>query len=224
MVPGSWSGSRLNAQTPKPASASPTADIDIDKILKGVEEHYNRVQTLQVSFAESLTVQGHKRTERGELSLRKPGKMRWEYTSPAGKLFISDGKYIYSYFASEKRAERENFKETEDMRAPLAFLLGRLNFHDDFREFRAQYQTQPDQLAHGTVSITAIPKSDKLPYSEVTFQVSPDFVIHFLSVKGQEGSVTEFVFENEKKNPPLNDALFRFTPPPGTEYVDSTKH
>jgi outer membrane lipoprotein carrier protein len=218
MVPGSWSGSRLNAQTPKPAS-----DIDIDKILKGIEEHYNRVQTLQVSFAESLTVQGHKRTERGELSLRKPGKMRWEYTSPAGKLFISDGKYIYSYFASEKRAERENFKETEDMRAPLAFLLGRLNFHDDFREFRA-HQTQPDQPAPGTVSITAVPKSDKLPYSEVTFWVSPDFVIHHLSVKGQEGSVTEFVFEDEKKNPPLNDALFRFTPPPGTEYLDSTKH
>ncbi len=220
MVPGSWSGSRLNAQSPKATPAPPPADIDIDKILKGVEEHYNRVQTLQVAFAESLTVQGHKRTERGELSLRKPGKMRWEYTSPAGKLFVSDGKYIYSYIASEKRAERENFKETEDMRAPLAFLLGRLNFHDDFREFRAQ----PDQPARGTVFITAIPKSDKLPYSEVTFLVAPDFVIRYLSVKGQEGSVTEFVFESEKKNPPLSDALFRFTPPPGTEYVDSTKH
>ncbi len=220
MVPGSWSGWRLSAQSPKPAPAEPGSDIDISKILKGVEEYYNRAQTLQVSFTESLTVQGRKRTERGELFLRKPGKMRWEYASPAGKLFVSDGKYIYSYFPSEKRAEKENFKETEDMRAPLAFLLGRLNFHDDFREFRAQ----PDQPGRGTVFLTAIAKSDKLPYSEVTFLVSPDFVIHYLSVKGQEGSVTEFVFESEKKNPPLSDALFRFTPPPGTEYVDSTRH
>jgi outer membrane lipoprotein carrier protein len=212
--PGSWSGSRLSAQSPRPAPAPPDAGIDIPKLLKGVEERYNHTQTLETAFTESVTVQGHKRTERGELYLRKPGRMRWQYISPAGKLFVSDGKYIYSYYPDEKRAERETFKETEDMRAPLAFLLGRLNFHDDFREFRAQ----PDQPERGTVFLTAIPKSDKLPYSEVTFLVTPDFVIHYLSVKGQEGSVTEFVFENEKKNPQLSDALFHFTPPPGVEY------
>ena len=185
--------------------------IDTPKILKGVEDRYNRIQTLQVSFSESLTVQGRKRTEKGELYLRKPGRMRWEYAPPSGNLFVSDGKYIYSYFAGEKRATRENFKETEDMRAPLAFLLGKLNFNDDFKEFRAEHD-------HDNVLITAIPKSDKLPYSEVTFLVSPDFVIHYLKVKGQDGSITEFTFDNEKKNPPLADPLFKFTPPPGVEY------
>jgi outer membrane lipoprotein carrier protein len=205
---GSWSGWRLNA----------AETVDLKKTLKGVEDRYNRTQTLQITFAESLTVQGRKRTEKGELYLRKPGKMRWEYTAPAGKLFVSDGKFIWSYFADQKRAEKENFKETDDMRAPLAFLLGRLNFNDEFKDYR----TQSD--GRNNLFITAIPKSDKLPYSEVTFLVSPDSVIHYLSVKGQEGSVTEFTFENERKNPPLNDALFRFTPPAGVEIIDSTKH
>jgi outer membrane lipoprotein carrier protein len=191
--------------------------VDLAKILKGVEEHYNRTQTLQVSFAEIFTMQGRKRTEKGDLYLRKPGRMRWQYSTPAGKLFVSDGKYIYSYIPSENRAERINFKETEDMRAPLAFLLGRLNFHDDFRDFRQE----PD--GRGSLFITAIPKSDKLPYTEATFLVSPDSVIHYIEVKGQEGSVTEFTFEGEKKNPLLSDALFRFTPPPGAEYVDSAR-
>ena len=202
MGPGNWSGSPLSLQA---------ADLDVSKILAGVEDRYNRIQTLEVTFTQSFTMQGRKRTEKGELYLRKPGKMRWQYTTPAGKLFVSDGKYIYSYFPEEKRAERMNFKETEDMRAPLAFLLGRLNFHDDFREFRAE----PDR---DNVYITAIPKSDKLPYSEVTFLVSPDSVMHYLKVKGQDGSTTEFVFEGEKKNPQLSDALFRFTPPAGVEY------
>jgi outer membrane lipoprotein-sorting protein len=53
--------------------------------------------------------------------------------------------------------------------------------------------------------------------------VSPDFVIHWLRVKGQDGSTLEFVFENEKKNPPLPDGMFQFTPPPGVEYVDSSQ-
>jgi outer membrane lipoprotein carrier protein len=202
MVPGKWIGSPPSVEA---------ADIDVSKILAGVEDRYNRTQTLQLSFAESLTVQGHKRTEKGVLYLRKPGKMRWEYTAPAGKLFVSDGKYIYSYFPDERRAERMSFKETDDMRAPLAFLLGRLKFKDDFREFRSE----PDRE---NVYITAIPKSDKLPYSEVTFLVSPDSVIHDLKVKGQDGSITEFVFENEKKNPPLSETLFHFIPPQGVEY------
>ncbi len=54
-------------------------------------------------------------------------------------------------------------------------------------------------------------------------ELSPDFVIHWLRVKGQDGSALEFVFENEKKNPPLPDGMFQFTPPPGVEYVDSSQ-
>ena len=63
--------------------------------------------------------------------------MRWQYTAPAGKLFVSDGKYIYLYTPNDKRYERMPLKETEDMRAPLAFLLGRIHFNEDFREFKA---------------------------------------------------------------------------------------
>ncbi len=195
--------------SPLSLQAAPTPDLF--KILAGVEDRYNGIKTLQVDFAESYTMQNRKRTQKGELYLRKPGKMRWEYTAPAGQLVVADGKYIYSYYPNEKRAERVSFKETEDMRAPLAFLLGRLHFKDDFREFH----TEPDR---DNTFITAIPKSDKLPYSEVTFLVSPDSAIHYLKVMGQDGSIMEFTFQNERKNPPLNDSLFRFTPPPGVEY------
>src|ERR1700680_966161 len=189
------------------ASAQP-ATLDVTRTLKGIEDRYNRIQTLQLSFAETYTPsQGRKRTERGELFLRKPGRMRWHYSMPPGKLFVADGKFIYAYYPDENRAEKMKLSETDDMRAPLAFLLGRLNFQEDFREFR----TLPEGE---NVFITAIPKSDKMPYSEVTFLVSPDFVIHWLRVKNQDGSTVEYVFENEKKNPPIQDSMFRFTTPP----------
>ncbi len=63
------------------------ADTDMPQFLKGIEERYNHIQTLELSFTEIHTLQGRKRTERGELFLRKPGRMRWQYTQPAGKLF-----------------------------------------------------------------------------------------------------------------------------------------
>jgi outer membrane lipoprotein carrier protein len=191
------------------------ADFDVAHILKGIEGRYNRAQTLELSFTESYQLRGRQLVEKGELFLRKPGRMRWQYTSPPGKLFISDNKFIYSYTPQDRHAEKMKMKETDDMRAPLAFLLGRLQFSEDFREFHSHPEGDG-------VFITAIPKSDKLPYTEVSFLAAPDFSIRRLEVKGQDGSLLQFAFENEKEDPPLQDELFRFSPPPGAEYVDST--
>ncbi len=78
------------------------------RLLKGVEQRYNRAKTLQVHFVESYSVQGRARkSESGELTLRKPGRMRWDYTSPSGKLFVSDGKDVYLYTPEAHRVEKE---------------------------------------------------------------------------------------------------------------------
>jgi outer membrane lipoprotein carrier protein len=191
--------------------------IDVSALLNGVEKRYNSAQSLEVRFTESLAARGPRRAaEKGVLTLRKPGKMRWQYSEPAGKLFVSDGQYIYSYFPDENRAEKIKFKATDDMRAPLAFLLGRLNFRDDFREFRASPQ-------EGGTLIAATPKSDKFPYLEVSFLVAPDFSIRRLIVKGQDNTVLEYSFDGEKRNPAVADASFRFSLPPGAEFVDATQ-
>jgi outer membrane lipoprotein carrier protein len=191
------------------------ADIDVPKTLKGIEERYNHAQTLQLSFTETYKLPGRARIEKGDLYLRKPGRMRWQYTAPAGKLFVSDGKFIYSYTPQDNRAEKMKLKETDDLRAPLAFLLGRLDFNKDFREFRAHAED-------GGVFITAIPKSDNLPYSEVSFLAAPDSTIRRLEVKNQDNTVLQFAFENEKQNPPVPDTMFQFTAPKGADYVDSS--
>src|SRR5258708_2388916 len=116
-----------------------TADvIDVDRTLKGIEDRYNHAQTLQLRFTETYHRQGRVRVEKGELYLRKPGRMRWQYSAPSGKLFVSDGKFIYSYTPQENRAEKMKLKEADDLRAPLPFLLGRLHFAHDSREFPAQ--------------------------------------------------------------------------------------
>jgi outer membrane lipoprotein carrier protein len=190
--------------------------VDLNSTLKGIENRYNKTQSLELGFSETYTLRGHKRTESGKLFLRKPGRMLWQYTTPAGKLFVSDGQFFYYYSPEDNRAEKMKMKEADDLRAPLAFLLGKLNFKDDFGGFRSMPQGA-DSL------ITAIPKSDKLPYTEVSFLASPDFEIKHLQVRGQDGSVLEFAFDGEKKNPSLPDGMFKFSPPPGAEYVYSTK-
>jgi outer membrane lipoprotein carrier protein len=186
---------------------------DVSQTLKGIEDHYNTAQTLQVNFTETSRSHNRTLTQKGTLYLRKPQRMLWRYTSPEGRLFVLDGKFVYDYLPGDKQVERVPFKTTDDMRAPLAFLLGNLNFHQDFKD---QFSTAPD----GT--ITALAKSDKFPYTEVSFLAGTDFVIHKLTVKQQDNTVIEFQFDSEKKNPPLSDTLFRFVPPAGVQVVEAS--
>ena len=141
-------------------------DAPLDGLLKQVETRYNHAKTLQVLFQEQYTRPGQiRRAESGVLMLRKPGRMRWDYTQPKGKEFLSDGKFLYLYTPDSNQAEKTKMQETADMRAPLAFLLGKLNFQKEFRNI----QGQPDGAG---VRITAEPKTDNLPYSQVEFVVT----------------------------------------------------
>ncbi|HEY6347420.1 MAG TPA: outer membrane lipoprotein chaperone LolA [Bryobacteraceae bacterium] len=197
------------------ASAAKAAP-DLDQILKGVENRYNTAKTIQVDFVQTYAGHARNTTEQGTLFLRRPGRMRWQYSSPPGKLWISDGQWVYSYFPEQKRVEKSKFKETDDLRAPFAFLLGKLDFHEQFSKF--------DVTVDGSdTKIIAFPKSDKLLYTEISFEVAPDFTIKQVSVKGQDGSSTDYVFENEKKDVLFSDTMFRFAPPAGVEVVDSDK-
>ncbi len=192
-----------------------SAESPTQHLLKAIESRYNRAQTLEVKFAETYSGLGQgARTESGVLYLRKPGRMRWEYTQPAGKLFVSDGKEVFLYLPAEKRVEKMRLKDTEDMRAPLAFLLGKLNFEKEFQNI----QTRPE--GDGSL-VTAEPKSQSLPYSQVEFLVSSTFVIRKLHIVRQDQSALDFAFEDEKLNPTLANSMFQFQPPPGAEVVDS---
>jgi len=193
------------------------ADARLDALLKTVETRYNRAKTLQVLFHEEYKPLGKPtRSESGTLLLRKPKRMRWDYSQPKGKLFLSDGKYLWIYSPDENRAEKMKFQESEDMRAPLAFLLGKLNFDKEFRNLQAQPE------GDGT-RITGEPKTDNLPYSRVEFVVAPDFRIRQVKVTGFDRSVLDFTFDQERVDPVLDAKLFQFQVPKGAELVETSQ-
>lgn len=198
-------------------------DARLDPLLHGVENHYNHAQSLKLDFSETYSASRRPtQVERGTLFLRKPGKMRWDYAAPAGKIFLSDGKNILLYTPGNNRLEKSRLKESEDLRAPLAFLLGKLNFWREFRSFTSRSEGD-------STWVSAIPNSDQLAYTQVDFLVAPDAQIQRVRITGQEHSILEFSFSNEQINAPVAASMFVFSPPPGTEIVEEkdtmdTKH
>ena len=186
-----------------------------DPLLKAVEARYNHAQSLKLDFSETYVGLGHAptHTESGTLYLRKPGRMRWEYATPAGKLFVSDGKEVFLYTPDQHRVEKSKLKQSEDMRTPLAFLLGKLDFARDFQSF----ETHPEGA---NTWIAATPKNQNLEYSKVEFLATPSGEILRLKVFGISNTKLDFTFTNERLNAPVTDAMFLFRAPPGVEVVE----
>lgn len=196
------------------AAAGPSG---LDALLKTIENRYNHSQSLRLDFTESYAGTSRPvQKEWGVLYLRKPGKMRWDYSSPAGKIFISDGKDVVLYTPGDATAQKSKLKESEDMRAPLAFLLGKLEFRKEFQSF----QTRGDGA---DTWITAEPKSQNLAYTKVEFLAAPDGEIQRVNVTGQDQSTLDFTFTNEKLNAPVEASMFRFQPPPGVQVEEAAQ-
>lgn len=95
-----------------------------DALLHRVDEHYNQLTSLRARYIEHYAGMGLDRTESGTLLLKKPGRMRWSYDQPEGKLFVLDGKFAWFYTPGDEQAQRLPAKQLDDLRSPLRFLLG----------------------------------------------------------------------------------------------------
>lgn len=190
---------------------------DTSMILRNVEKLYNATTTLRANFTVNFKDRGRpKAPARGILYLSKgtPSRTRWDYSAPAGNVFLSDGKFIYDYDKPKNEVTRYPYKETEDLRVPLSFLLGKLDFSKDFEKFAATRDG-------ANTAITMTPRNKKLLFKEITITVASDFTIHRVIVTDQPGtSVMEYVLESEQRNLKLADTLFRFTLPTGAHLVD----
>jgi outer membrane lipoprotein carrier protein len=197
------------------AFTTSAAAADLGTVLRGVEQRYNRAATLEADFVQRHLVNGRpRRVESGRLMLRKPGRMRWEYAQPPGKLFVCDGKWVWFYSPATGQVERARLKEADDFRAPLAFLLGRLDFRKLFGTLEAA------ATGEGT-EIRAWPKSARAPFTRVEFTIGADFRIQRLVISSVDGTAMEFLFANEGLNRPVPDSAFRFEAPPGAPVIDT---
>jgi outer membrane lipoprotein carrier protein len=206
------------------ASAEDFHSMDVHSIIAAVDAHYNHLQTLQAEFTEIYRGSGIERTESGTLwlakgGLKKPGKMRWEYRSPKQKLFVSDGKSAWFYVPDDRQARRSDARKLDDIRSPLAFLLGKSKLEKELQGL----SLAPDvaTLASGDVVLRGVPAALADRISEILLEVTPEHRISRIVMNEVDGSVTEYRFTDQKENEAIPDGRFAFTPPAGTETVES---
>lgn len=180
--------------------------------LKQIEQRYNSTASLAAHFEQIASVPGGgMTTEEGQLLLEKPGKMRWTYARPQGKLFVCDGKTVTFVSPASRRVEISPMKQTEDIRIPLAFLLGKLDFERDFDRFE-QSTTEGSLLR-----VRAFPKNQKTFIRSIDFTAEPDGRLSTVAVDAKDGTTMTYKFSSESRNPPIRPHTFEVQVPDGFE-------
>lgn len=200
-------------------AAASAQGADVKAIATAVDAHYNHLRTLEAEFTELYRGSGMERTESGTLWLKKPGKMRWEYRSPKEKLFVSDGKTAWFYVPEDRQARKSSAKKLEDLRSPLAFLLGKTKLEKELRGLSLAPDVEP--LESGDVVLRGVPKGLEDQISEIVLEVTPDKRIARLIMQEVDGASTEYRFSDQKEDVSIQDARFGFKPPAETEIVEN---
>lgn len=191
------------------------APPNVAQIAQAVDDHYDHLRTLQAEFTELYEGAGMQRTESGTLSLKKPGKMRWEYRSPKEKLFLSDGQNAWFYVPGDKQARRTPVKKLDDLRSPLGFLLGKTKLEKELQGLSWVPDEKP--MNAGDVLLRGVPKGLAGQVNAILLEITPIHEIARIVLDQEDGSTTEFRFQDQKTNVAIDDKTFHFVPPAGVE-------
>jgi outer membrane lipoprotein carrier protein len=186
---------------------------DGDALVRRVDEHYNHLTSLRAHYTENYSGMGMQRAEEGTLLLKKPGRMRWSYAAPVGKVFVLDGKFAWFYTPGDTQATRVPAKELDDLRSPLRFLLG----HTQLKKELDGLAVTPDGTGF---RITGVPKGIEQRVKLLSLWVTTAGAIDRMKLEEVDGAVTEFAFSGMVENVPVKDTDFGFVPPPGVSVVN----
>jgi len=156
-------------------------------------------------------------TERGHLLVKKPGKMRWDYSAPERKHFVSDGAKMYSYLPQDKQVIESEVPPEDQAGAPTLFLAGRGNLT---RDFTPSLVDTPGGMAAGSRALKLVPKARQQDYDWLILVLDPaTLAIRGLVTVDGQGGKSSFSFTNLKENIGLADKEFAFKIPRGVDVI-----
>jgi len=198
------------------------ADPTAPELAQALQRKYDAVKDFSADFVH--TYQGgvlkKRLTERGTVLVKKPGKMRWDYTAPEKKQFVSDGAKIYFYIPADKQVIVSTVPPNAEATTPALFLAGKGRLTS---EFTPTFIELPAGLPAGSRALKLVPKSKQPDYDWLVLAVDPaTLALRGLVTIDAQGGTSTFAFTNLKQNVGLADNQFAFKIPRGVDVVTDT--
>jgi outer membrane lipoprotein carrier protein len=200
---------------------APAADQTAPELAAALQKKIDGVKDFSTDFTHTYEggVLRKQITERGHLLVKKPGKMRWDYTTPEQKQFVSDGVKMYSYIPQDKQVIVASVPPDDAATTPALFLAGKGSL---IRDFTASLVDAPPGMPAGTRGLKLVPKAHQQDYDWLMLVVDPGtLAIRGLQTVDGQGGKSSFSFANLKENVGLADKDFAFKIPRGVDVVSA---
>jgi outer membrane lipoprotein carrier protein len=209
----------LLAATPAAPARPP-----LESVVEKIQKRYDGAKDFRARFNQTLTnaAFGRKTSSAGEVLLKKPGRMRWNYTQPETKMYLSDGNTLWLYEPEDKQAFKQDLKASQ-LPAALAFLTGQGKLASEFDIAFAPAKPAPAGAAHDYV-LALSPKPPQAQVKTIVFVVDPaTYDVRESVITDQQGNVNDLLFSDIRINTGVPDATFRWAPPAGVRLIDTAK-
>jgi len=195
------------------------ADPTAPELASALQRKYDGVKDFSADFTHAYEggVLRKQITERGHLLVKKPGKMRWDYSAPEPKQFVSDGAKMYSYIPQDKQVTVVTVPPEDEATTPTLFLAGKGNLT---RDFTPSLVDAPAGAPAGSRALKLVPKARQRDYDWLVLVLDPVALTirGLVTIDGQDGK-SSFSFTNMKENVGLSDKEFAFKIPRGVDVI-----
>jgi outer membrane lipoprotein carrier protein len=184
-----------------------------EALARRVEQRHRTVTDLTARFVQTYRsgLIGREVTEKGVVSIKRPGRMLWEYREPEKKTFVANGKTFYFYVPADRQVIVR--PQARDKSLPALLLSGQ---SDVLAEFEASLdETAPAGLRR----LRLVPRKPDPEVEWVTLDVDGADRIRAIALVDVQGNRSRFEFDGIKENVGLKDRIFEFRPPAGVEVV-----
>jgi len=188
-------------------------------LAQALQRKYSGIKDFTAEFTHTYRGGALKKqiTEKGRMLIMKPGRMRWEYTTPEQKVFVSDGVKLYSYIPADKQVIVAAVPPDGEATTPALFLAGK---GDLTRDFTSSPADAPSGSPAGTLALKLVPRTPQPDYDWLVLLVEPGTLkLRGLVTSDAQGGTSTFSFTNLKENVGLADKDFAFRMPRGVDVI-----
>lgn len=193
--------------------------LALDEVVIKMQATYDRAMQLKASFNQQVVIKagGQRQEASGEVYIKRPGMMRWEYSKPDKRLVISDGKTLWMYLPSKKQVLITEPAEMALDEISKIFLMGKGKLEDSFT---IKLVDPEKDASSGNYTLELVPKTKGGSFTKLTLDVDGE---GFFVRKG----ITYDLFDNEnimafdkvELGLPIEDEKFKFEVPQGVEVI-----
>ena len=187
------------------------------QVASALQAKYDSIRDFTADFTQQYEgILRKKLVERGKVQVKKPGRMRWDYTAPDKKLFVSDGTAIYLWVPADNQVTRSPIPRQDEATTALLFLVGKGNLTRDFTVSFVP-KAPPD-----TFGLRLEPKLPDRDYDWLQLGLDRKTLqIRTLASGDRQGGQSLFTFTNFKENVGLADKTFEFKIPRGADVINA---